>query len=152
VGIVNAGQKRWLELRAVASRHKLCGELRKAITCLEEALSIPDAINPLDRSIAFNSLANLYLKIGDFQSAERAANEAIVLETRWGDCGRETNHLADDYLILARVLEKQGRYAEAAELVGRSLVLAEGLGGNSPDYIGAIANHHRYLIENKWRG
>src|SRR5579862_8949210 len=117
-------QPLWNQLRGEAIRwRRLAKKPTEAIPCLLRALEItrplPDLC--LETGTMLNYLADVYLELGQYAEAEGAIREAI--QQRMKLPSAEQHLVADDYMILAKVLSKQGRHREAFDAGSRGLAL-----------------------------
>jgi tetratricopeptide (TPR) repeat protein len=149
---ISAALMKWHELKSLAYRCKTHGDLPRAIEHLAAAVCAATDANPLDIALMHNGLADLYLRVGDAVAAEKPARESLRIELEFGDAGRETTNVADYYVMLARVLETQQRFGEAADYVSQALPIFTDLIGSDSDYTDGISKYQQRLEEMRWRG
>jgi tetratricopeptide (TPR) repeat protein len=113
----------WQRLDGEAIRWKYAKQHARAIDCQIKALEIlrelPAQVEEVGTSL--NYLAFLYLQDGQLAQAESTLREALEWRLR---LPAEQRHLAaEDYMMLADVLSKQGRHEEALEAGQHGLAL-----------------------------
>jgi len=142
----------WALCKKNGSDFRSRGELAEAIKWYSKALDHTSMVPALDIASLHNIIAALYMRVDDPESAEASARASLRLEQEFGDCGRETTRLATYYGMLARTLERQGKYREAAEYVGKSVELLEALLGPDNDVTRAKIDYYNSLKQKSWKG
>ena len=144
----------WLHFRNLAKRSKAEGNLGESISYLESGLRCPDAeaAPPGDIALMRNGLAELYYQTGNYNCAEENARESLKLELEFGDKGAETTKLADYLMMLSKILEKEGRFAEAIKSVDAALQIFSDLMGEGNAYVNGVKSYGDYIRANVWRG
>ncbi len=142
----------WRDLRIQAARFKEQHNIPKAIESLEEAIRISYNAHPLDLAMLRNSLAALYLRCDNCSSAEASVRQAIDLEIEFGDCGRETTNLADHYILLTKILEKQQRFSEALQYADKGLAIFVDLLGGENALVKGVQAYRSELESQAWKG
>lgn len=145
-------ESEWEKLDHLASHLKIENKILEAIQCLEMAIVLADKANPHNRAILNNKIAALYLRVGDYGNAEKAARKTLVLERQYGDKGRETTNLADYCVMLAQILEKQNRFEEALKYVSEALPIYSDLLGEANNFVIGVVDYKKFVEENTWRG
>src|SRR5947208_2513634 len=136
---------KWPDLKNLAARCKAEGDYPRATEHLTAALRAASGAHPLDIARMNNGLADLYLRVGDSTAAEQPARESLRIELEFGDAGRETTDLADYHVMMARVLEAQHRFVEAADHVSRALPIFSDLIGADSDYTDGVSRYKQQL-------
>src|SRR5437879_6209111 len=108
-------QATWHALKCEAVRWRRRKMPARAIECLVRAIELTRQSPDLSRETGslLNYLADLYLQEGQLAQAEATIRRA--LQTNLSLPGPESGLAADDYVILAKVLSRQGRQREAYE-------------------------------------
>jgi tetratricopeptide (TPR) repeat protein len=114
-------QATWHALKCEAVRWRRLKKPAQAIGCLVQAIEMTQQSADLARETGslLNYLADLYLHEGQLVEAEAAIRRA--LQTNLSLRGSESGLGADDFMILAKVLSRQGKYREAYEAARQSL-------------------------------
>ena len=114
---------KWQSLAMKGMRMRHAKQPVLAIECLTQSIEITRQAPELfdETRINLNYLADLYLQEGMLAEAEAAIRQ--TLEMRPDSSGREWDQAADDFLILAKVLSKQGRHQEAVEAGEKGLAM-----------------------------
>lgn len=118
-------QPRWqaLLLEGIRWRHR--NQPARAIECLSQSveLSRQAADLILETGTTLNYLADVHLQEGQLAQAEAAIREAIHFRLLLPPA--EQTVVAEDYLILAKVLHAGGRHQEATEFGSQGLAILE---------------------------
>lgn len=116
-------QATWHALKCEAVRWRRTKNPAHAIECLIRAIELTRQEPDLSRETAsmLNYLADLYLQEGQLAQAEAAVREALQNNLRRSPV--EPGQGADDVMLLAKVLSKQGRHREAYEAGNRAMAL-----------------------------
>jgi tetratricopeptide (TPR) repeat protein len=116
-------QAAWHALKCEAVRLRRMKEPAKAIECLVRAIEItgqsPDLAR--EKGAMLNYLADLYLQEDQLGLAETAIRQALQTNLSLPEAERSLG--ADDFMILAKVLSRQGRHREAYEAGCQALTL-----------------------------
>ena len=116
-------QPEWLALTQKGMRWQRLKQPARAIECLTQSLELMRRESVATREIAdtLNYLGMVYLHDGQMPQAEATLREAIESV----HClPLDQHHLAaDDYMLLAESLSKQGRHQEALEVGEQGLAL-----------------------------
>ena len=142
----------WFALKTLAFQCKAHNDYRGALAHFEKALALAAKAHPLERARLYNQMADIYVRLDRHKQAEIAARSSIELELEFGDCGRETTDLTDFYIMLARALEGQGRFLEAAEEAKRALNACKDLFLPDDSFLEHKRAYIQSLEEKGWRG
>jgi tetratricopeptide (TPR) repeat protein len=114
-------QAKWHALMCEAVRWRRLKKPAKAIECLVQAVEMTRHTPDLARETGslLNYLADLYFQEGQLAQAEAAIRRA--LQTNLGLPGPDRSLGADDLMILAKILSRQGRHREAYEAGSQAL-------------------------------
>jgi tetratricopeptide (TPR) repeat protein len=131
-------QAQWQSLQGEAVRWRRAKEPDRAIDCLTRAITLTRQSPDLARETGtlLNYLADVYLQEGVLDQAELTIRQA--LQSRKDLPASEQNLAADDLMILAKVLNKQGRHREAVEAGSQALALFEKFPGADDEFISQI--------------
>jgi tetratricopeptide (TPR) repeat protein len=131
-------QARWHALKCEAVRWRRLKNPAQAIECLIRAVEItrqsPDLTRETGSMLGY--LADLYLQDGQLAQAEAAIREA--LQNGLSLPAAERGLGADDFMILAKVLSKQGRHQEAYEAGSQALASFRKQFGTHDKFFGQI--------------
>ncbi len=103
-----------------------------ALTLLEEAHAIQERFleaDDSDRAAVLSLFMTAHARLGDYTRAERYGREALRLAE--AAFGPDHARVHGPLFYLARVLESQGRYLEAIDLMERDLVIVENVFGRN---------------------
>ena len=107
---------------ALAHTLEISGKLAEARTHLDAALTLArEMSDPGNTAARLDDRAWLSFEQGDFEAADRDAREALALLEKGGF----RHEAAQTDLILARLRNDQGRFAQARDLAGIDLATAE---------------------------
>jgi tetratricopeptide (TPR) repeat protein len=142
-------QPMWHKLECEAIRwRRLAKKPANAISCLLQALEItrqlPDLC--LETGTMLNYLADLYLEEGQLVEAESAIREALQQRMKLPSVQQDL--AAGDFMILAKVLSKQGRHREAFDAGSRGLALHKKSKYADPEFLGQIKEMVREFKQN----
>src|ERR1700676_3945602 len=114
-------QATWHALKSEAVRWRRLKNHAHAIECLNRAIEITRQSPDLSRETGsmLNYLADLYLQEGQLAQAETAIRGALQNNSSLPHAEQTLG--ADDFMILAKVLSKQGRHQEAYEAGSQAL-------------------------------
>ena len=144
--------KNWRFYKNLASRAKADNAYGEAIDHLKIAIQLALGEAPGEVAVLYNGLASIYLKDNELKLSEDAARQSIMFELEFRDAVKENTNLADYYNLLSKVLEKQGRFAEAYESIEKGVGIFIQLLGADNDYVKGILKHCEELKGNTWRG
>jgi hypothetical protein len=116
-------QASWHALKCEAVQWRRAKNPARATECLMQALAITGQAADLIRETGTmqNYLADLYLQQGQLTLAESAIREA--LRNRFRLPVAEQTLAADDFIVLARILGKQGKHREAFDAASHGLAI-----------------------------
>jgi tetratricopeptide (TPR) repeat protein len=140
---------RWHTLAMQGMRLRRAKQPARAIECLKQSIEITRQLPELadETRINLNYLADLYLQEGMLAEAEAAIRQ--TLEMRPEHSGREWDQAMDDYLILAKVLSKQGRHQEAVEAGEKGLALYRQFHGYFDPLVREVRQRVKELKQNR---
>lgn len=105
------------ELNNLAVRYEEMQDLAQALNCAREAVTRAQQINARDvEAAAHSTLASIYLKLEDVETAEAEANTADGMSDGDEDLAR-----VDAWIVLAEIAERRSESARADELYERAL-------------------------------
>jgi tetratricopeptide (TPR) repeat protein len=141
-------QALWHKLKCEAIRSRLAKKPAHAISCLLQALEITRLLPDLccQTGTMLNYLADIYLQENQLAEAEGAIREA--LQQRMKLPPAEQSLAAGDFMILAKILSKQGRHREAFDAGSRGLALHMKSKYADPEFLGQIKEMVRELKQN----
>ncbi|GEP46222.1 hypothetical protein [Brevifollis gellanilyticus] len=84
----------WRELKDISRRQRMDGKVGEAISTLNASLELAMADAPEEVAKICNILADLYVKGGNIESAERMARKSLQYEEVWGRELSGNEHLA----------------------------------------------------------
>jgi tetratricopeptide (TPR) repeat protein len=145
-------QATWHALKCDAVRWRLLKKPAQAIECLVRAIEMTQQSTDLAREtgVLLNYLADLLLQEGQLPQAEVAIRRA--LQTNLSLPGPERGLGADDFMILAKVLSRQGRHREAYEAGRQALASFRQQLGTHDKFIAQIEAVVEELRRNREKG
>jgi tetratricopeptide (TPR) repeat protein len=131
-------QAAWHALMCDAVRWRRLKKPVEAIDCLVQAIALTQQAPELSREAGslLNYLADLYLQEGQLAQAEATIRQALQKHL----ClpGPERSLGADDFMILAKVLSRQGRHREAYEAGSQALASFRQQSGTPDKFLAQI--------------
>jgi tetratricopeptide (TPR) repeat protein len=141
-------QPKWLALALEGVRWRKAGQPARAIECLKQSIEITRQLPDLSKETRtqLNYLADVYLQEGLLDQAEFAIRQA--LKNRFGLPAADQTLAADDFMIIAKVLSKQGRHREALEAGSHGLAMFKRDFASNDPFFGQIKRMVQQLRQN----
>ena len=104
---------------------------------------------PMVEAHIANTLGNIYAALGEFESAEMMARNALAL--RQGDGGGQPADVAESHFDLAHHLWSQGKLVEAEKIAREGLLYAKDVEGKKDSQVGKSLAQLAVIVQDQGR-